>query len=154
LLPIYVNIKHSLWLNIMIILNTYSNALPLAETINLMKKAKQKSGVKSVKKLAVKAIQLRLISALKAVTGQLAPESGKLAKKIEKGSKKLAKKISKQVAPQKSAKAEVAPKVKVAVAEKPAEKAKTAAVKPLVAQPAKPKTAPKKSAVSVKDEKK
>jgi hypothetical protein len=61
-----------------------------------MKKNKQAKRTNSTKKTLRKDIELRLISQLKELTGQLGQGSKKITKEIEKGAKKLAKNVSRE----------------------------------------------------------
>ena len=108
-----------------------------------MKNKAQKKQIKSARKVARKALQVRIVSALKTVTGQLGKESEKLAKKVEKESKKLAKQISKELDIKPAAvKTEPAKVVKTVKKPAPAKAPVTAAKKPIAkAAPVKTSTA-------------
>jgi len=72
-----------------------------------MKNNKPKSPFKTARKEARKAIQLRLVKELTAITGQLKIGTDNKVIDIEKESKKLAKKISKGIKADKAAKSAV-----------------------------------------------
>ena len=100
-----------------------------------MKKEKQESPAKSVKKTATKSIQLRLIKTLKTITSEL----GHDVIDIEKEAKKLAKKITKNFKPKEVEKTTTpAPEAKKPASTPAASKAKPASKPAPVAAAKKP----------------
>jgi hypothetical protein len=111
-----------------------------------MKDKTLKPVIKSAKKTARTAIQLRIISELKTIAKEFGQDSEDLLHEIEKGAKKLAKKISGQLkitTPADKAAPKETKAVKAAAKPKPAPKVK-AAVKPT------PVVSEKKAAVPAK----
>jgi len=102
-----------------------------------MKDKTLKPVVKSAKKTARAAIQLKIVSQLKVIAKEFGQDSEDLVHELEKGAKKLARKISEQL--KITTPAEAAPKeskpVKAAAKPKAAPKAETAAKpKPAVSE--------------------